>query len=393
MGGGVSIYLDQRESPTRRLRRLALTLLFSLLFHLIALLAISLWVGGAQPVEAEEELYLPLSLTEAAAEPPPATAVVPPPEEVVEAAEAPDAPSSRLGWNATSKTQDDEPRPPGPEELLHAPARPNEEGDPFGSEESVEPAEPAPSQVSEEQHEEEPPPERLPEPSEEQDEPATPEEVSALERIEARDAPEEPGEKDEHDPGPPVLLSEPTRDDAPAPGQGVPREAAPRPSRERPLPLPSRPPPPRRAPKLDVDLYGGSWNNNIRFDTMHDEQYSSKVYWAIYKAWLRELWNNRSRFGRDQALYRLPLVDGKVVIHFTIHRDGGVDGLSIVTPSTMPTLDQASEAALLAAVLPQLPASFPKNAEGVTFSFALVGFPSAQVLERRLRIARSRGEF
>jgi hypothetical protein len=56
-------------------------------------------------------------------------------------------------------------------------------------------------------------------------------------------------------------------------------------------------------------------------------------------------------------------------------------------------LDDASSAALRRAVIPPLPDDYPKEQTGLTFSFELRGFPSAQALKYKLEWSRARGEF
>lgn len=108
---------------------------------------------------------------------------------------------------------------------------------------------------------------------------------------------------------------------------------------------------------------------------------------------MRELYGRVRRFERDQQMRNLPNLDGRVAIHFFIVRDGSIQNLDIVSPSPLPTLDEASAAALRRAVLPSLPEDFPRDQEGVTFTFALQGFEAAVQLERQLREAQWAGEF
>ncbi|MDQ7087937.1 MAG: TonB family protein, partial [Acidobacteriota bacterium] len=96
---------------------------------------------------------------------------------------------------------------------------------------------------------------------------------------------------------------------------------------------------------------------------------------------------------RDQTLLGLPTLDGTVTIHFVFHRDGHVSEVEILAPSPVPTLDRASATALIRAVLPPLPADFPRDQEGITYSFTIQGFESSQQLQRRLRWSRAKGEF
>ena len=80
--------------------------------------------------------------------------------------------------------------------------------------------------------------------------------------------------------------------------------------------------------------------------------YSTKLYFAVYRSWLRELNGRTTRFERDQIMRRLPNLDGEVAIRFVLVRNGGVAELEVLRPSVVPTLDEASSAALRRAVLP-----------------------------------------
>lgn len=193
-----------------------------------------------------------------------------------------------------------------------------------------------------------------------------------------------------------------------APENARPNESAPRAGRE-PLPFPPlperRPPPPRRpsrrpgelrrVPDFDVDVTGGLWADNIKFDSKdyNWEEYSTKLYFAVYRAWLRELLGRVRRFERDQILNDLTLIEGQASIRFTIQRDGAAEGVMVVDPSVIPTLDEASRAAIERAVIPPLPIDFPRDSEGVTFRFVISGFETAAQIERQLKYLQYRGEF
>ncbi len=402
MSGSVSIYLDQQGERSETARRYGLMLLISVVLHLLLLLIVSLSLAAelAPPV-AEEEIRVPLSLEEPLPEPEPKPepAVDPPAEPLPqpkpeEAKTQPQEDRPLMGWNATTREKvEDRPRPPGAAADIHAPAKPNADGDVFGQE--VE-KDPGPTLADSNEPEEVEAIKELPRPVKEE----TPEPLSepdASEPVEEGPLQNEPGDVQQSDSGPVSITPEPDlqRKDAPDESAGAPLQTAPRKLEELPPRLPPRNPRPRRAPDIDTDVFGGTWGNHIRFDSNDYpwEDYSSKVYWAIYRAWLRELWNNRTRFGRDQAMLSLRELDGEVIIHFVIHRGGGTSRVEVLTPSTMPTLDQASKDALLSAVLPPLPEDFQRDSEGVTFSFRLIDFPSAQALERRLRYSKQAGEF
>lgn len=192
---------------------------------------------------------------------------------------------------------------------------------------------------------------------------------------------------------------------------GMPRpEAFPRPGEEPPLPSgrPGSPSPSRQGPRgaragnpgqrgtgNDFNVGLGGMFGDVEFDSGDYawNDYSIKVYYAIYRAWLRELYNRVPRFERDQMMNHLDMLDGECTIHFVIHRDGSVDAIDVRVPSPMRALDEASSAALARAVLPPLPDDFPRNHEGVAFRFRVSGFRSAKQLQMQLEYSRSNGDF
>ncbi len=139
---------------------------------------------------------------------------------------------------------------------------------------------------------------------------------------------------------------------------------------------------------------GGGAFGDLQFESSdyNWSDYSSKVYWAVYRAWLRELYGRTARFERDQLMRNLDTLDGEVTIRVTLHRRAKID-TEVLVPSVVPTLDEASEAGLHRAVLPDLPSDFPRDSERVTWRFRIEGFESAQQLQRNLEIAQMRGVF
>jgi len=157
---------------------------------------------------------------------------------------------------------------------------------------------------------------------------------------------------------------------------------------------PGRPGAPGTGDDYDVGV-GGGFYGDLQFESGDFDwsDYSRKVYFAVRRAWLRELYARVPRFGRDQTLLGLRDLDGEVVIQFILARDGSVQELEIVRPSPMPSLDDGSSAALRRAVLPPLPDDFPRDRERVAFLFRLSGFESSHQLQRQLEYSQSRGEF
>lgn len=378
------------QAPRVDLRRLAVAGLISLLLHVLIVMLLLLVVSPDKPA-GEEEIYVPLTLEQPPpppqlpqATPPPVSP--PPPVDKQEAEEQKAEPkpaipedASLLGWNSEGEEKRRPDRPPGPELDVHAPPKPlgGEDLEPGSEEpEEIKPEE----KIAETEPEEQQPPSPQPPPEQQEPpEPTRPLDSSEPETRQRQQAPED-------------LPLEPL---APAPGAAA--------SRPEPTPLPERPsrpptsgerPRPRRPLDFNAQIQGGYFGD-LKFDSSdyNWSEYSTKVYFAVYRAWLRELFSRVLRFQRDQSLLGLPNLDGKVHIHFVFHRDGHVDQIQVVSPSPIPTLDRASSVALERAVLPPLPADFPRDQEGITFSFEIFGFQSAQQLERRLKYSRYQGEF
>jgi hypothetical protein len=305
-----------------------------------------------QPKAPQKQARVPLDLSQ----PPPPPR--PPPDQ--------DAPrdGQLFGFNSQGERKGEMVRPPGPETGRFGPEEPGEKGkgmqDGGAAEDAAKKIEPPRSSDPEDNPEPVPPPE-------------TPR-----------------GEGLGGDP-----LPRPPGDDLPRP--------------RRPAPTPGARPPAYRGPGTTADGgrrgargsgmdfnvgAGGGAFGDLQFESSdyNWSDYSSKVYWAVYRAWLRELYGRTARFERDQVMRRLDNLDGEVTIRVTLHRRAAID-TEILVPSVVPTLDEASEAALHRAVLPDLPSDFPRNSERVTWRFRIEGFESAQQLQRNLDVAQMRGVF
>jgi TonB family protein len=296
--------------------------------------------------------------------PPPAAA----PQQAPPPAIPPDAPL--LGWNGK---QGNEPgkalRPPGPEGPVHAPPPPG-----GGAAATPQDAVPEPPATAAEQVDPERPP-------------AAPamETPPGLERgadgevAPARPAEDRPSTPRAENPTVPRRFEVPDR---PRPGEGSGGTGR------------GKGTGPGAGPDFNQKITGGLFGD-LHFDSgdYNWSDYTTKVYFAVYRAWLRELLGRARRFERDQNLLRLPDLDGVVAIHFVLTRAGPVEAVEIVRPSPIPTLDEASAAALRRAVMPPLPADFPRDREGVTFTFRISGFETATQLERQLEWAQANGEF
>ncbi len=281
----------------------------------------------------------------------------------------PQAPDDRplIGFSGHGQKKGQNERPPGPEAKKHGPGEP---GEGKGMKDPGTLARP--------------------------DEPPRPEPAPGANVPEDTHRPETPPRADRADESP----------------GGIPRpEAFPRPGEEPPLPSgrPGAPSssrtegprgarpgnPGQRGSGSDFKVGMGGMFGDLEFDSGDYpwDEYSRKVYWAIYRAWLRELYNRVPRFERDQAMNHLDMLEGECTIHFVIHRDGSVDTIDVRVPSPMRALDEASSAALARAVLPPIPRDFPRNQEGVAFRLRVSGFQSSRQLQLQLEYARSNGDF
>ncbi len=386
--------LDLREPPSRQALRYALAGLLAILLQLLAMWIFTFLLSAGP--EAPEEITVPIVFEspapDASPTPPVEEALEKPTEEPVEEPEkeVPDD-AELFRFDAPDGPETEPPdRPVGPRDEIAGPPKPRE-GAGYGLDEPPpdRPLPEPPRETVQKEEEEEPEPVEEPEETAEQsDEPSPGEEpaeesgeVVAPAQPEAEKTPEEAGEeplpklRDEGEKVAPSPLPKPRLLDKRPPPLSVPRQ-------------------PQRVPDIGLEVKG-AYFGDLRFDSRDYDwsDYHYKVYWAIYRAWLRELWNNRARFGRDQLIGNLDFLDGEVRIRFTLHRDGSVSGLEVLAPSVMPTLDQASLGSISGAVLPPLPDDFPRDSEGVTFRYMLRGFPSAQHLEYRLRYGKAAGEF
>lgn len=399
--------LRRREEAGRWL----VTASLSLLIHVALLLLFASSVLDVSPtVEAEpEETVVPLELEQEppAPEPRPQPERAPPPEPEEQSEEeepARDEDQELIGWKSQGEEPGRQERPPGPETDVHAPPEPSDQQGTALEPSELEEAPAGPDELASEPGESEP--EDSSGPAEDPPEPLEDTPVDPVEQPEERAPPEEP-EEAAPQPQPSGELF-PAPREVPPPEPEAPRQRSETQREPEPEPLPLPTPRPRRPerepdrggarqqlPGIEAEIQGGYFDQNLKFDSKDYawSEYATKLYFAVYRAWLRELHGRVRRFERDQTLHGLRSLEGKVSIHFTIHRDGGVSRLQVRKPSRLPALDAASEAALRRAVIPPLPDDFPRDQEGVTFGFELRGFRSAQQLERQLEWSRSKGEF
>ncbi len=125
------------------------------------------------------------------------------------------------------------------------------------------------------------------------------------------------------------------------------------------------------------------YQGNIRFDNNdYDwDDYQTKIYWLIYNEWLEQLLSAAPRFSREQFQKGFSDVDSECSIHFVIHRNGRVSGITVVNEGRVVTLSEASSKTLSSKPLPPLPEDSPRDAEGLTFTFIIYGNTTAAALE------------
>lgn len=138
------------------------------------------------------------------------------------------------------------------------------------------------------------------------------------------------------------------------------------------------------------------YQGNIRFDNNdYDwDDYQTKIYWLVYRAWLRQLLDAAPRFRREEFQKGLNDIDSECRIHFRIHRDGTVSDIEVIYEGRVVTLAEAS-AKTLSQVSPltPLPSDSPRDVEGVTYTFIIYGDTTAAALEYGLTRERAAGEF
>ncbi len=138
------------------------------------------------------------------------------------------------------------------------------------------------------------------------------------------------------------------------------------------------------------------YQGNIRFDNNdYDwDDYQTKIYWLVYRAWLRQLLDAAPRFRREEFQKGLNDIDSECRIHFQIHRDGTVSDIEVIYEGRVVTLAEAS-AKTLSQVSPltPLPSDSPRDVEGVTYTFIIYGDTTAAALEYGLTRERAAGEF
>ena len=102
-------------------------------------------------------------------------------------------------------------------------------------------------------------------------------------------------------------------------------------------------------------------SGGLSFDTPGFDwgPYARRIYWIIWNNWMR---------GWPPAAYAG--LKGMVTVRFRIHRDGTLSGITVMEPSGTEAFDICATLALEASnPLPELPADFPNDSEGITAHF------------------------
>jgi outer membrane biosynthesis protein TonB len=146
-------------------------------------------------------------------------------------------------------------------------------------------------------------------------------------------------------------------------------------------------------PDFDAVPTTGFGVGNLVFESRDYDwtDYARSIYWEIWKAWHRRLYQTTydfERWGHEMGNFDLNHQAG---IRFVINADGDVTQISIEFPSGCPPLDASAADALDEVVLPPLPADFPRDQEVVHARFIAIGHIKA--MQQTLRWLRYNGYF
>ena len=114
---------------------------------------------------------------------------------------------------------------------------------------------------------------------------------------------------------------------------------------------------------------------NLTFESRDFDwsDYARSIYWEIWRAWHNRLLRLASDFERWSYDNREPDLYHEVRVRFVIENTGEVTDISVETPSGCIPLDESATQALAEALLPALPADFPKEREVVHARFLARG--------------------
>jgi TonB family protein len=132
---------------------------------------------------------------------------------------------------------------------------------------------------------------------------------------------------------------------------------------------------------------------NLQFESADYDwgDYGRAIYIAIWRAWHNRLWMTSGVFERWAAETQTWALDHRNLVRFTITSDGQVIDVAIETPSGSYPLDDSAADALREVVLPPLPDDFPRGQETVRATFIAEG--EIKQMRRSLQYLKDRGYF
>jgi TonB family protein len=132
---------------------------------------------------------------------------------------------------------------------------------------------------------------------------------------------------------------------------------------------------------------------NLQFESADYDwgDYGRAIYIAIWRAWHNRLWMTSGVFERWAAETQNWALDHRNLVRFTITADGQVVNVAIETASGCYPLDDSAADALREVVLPPLPDDFPRGQETVRATFIAEG--DIRQMRRSLQFLKDRGYF
>ena len=132
---------------------------------------------------------------------------------------------------------------------------------------------------------------------------------------------------------------------------------------------------------------------NLQFESADYDwgDYGRAIYIAIWRAWHNRLWMTSGVFERWASEKQNWALDHRNVVRFTITKDGQVVDVAVETSSGCYPLDDSAADALREVVLPPLPQDFPRGEETVRARFIAEG--DIRTMRRSLQSLKDRGYF
>lgn len=147
-------------------------------------------------------------------------------------------------------------------------------------------------------------------------------------------------------------------------------------------------------PDLDqLPSSGFGLDRNLFFESRDYDwtDYSRAIYMAIWRAWHNRLWQTTNQFERWAYSERSWMLEHHVLIRWTIHRNGRISDIAIVTASGCIPLDDSAVNAMEEVVIQPLPSDFPRDRETVHGRFIAVG--DIRDIKRTLDLYKRAGWF